>query len=422
MDLYRGTIVYFTDDPKVDAGNTVIFEDGILFVEDGLVKKTGHFKDYSFKESEYTDYTGKIICPGFIDTHLHYPQTAMIASYGKQLLEWLEKYAFPEERKFENKEYSDKIAKFFIDELIKNGTTTALVMPTVHKSSVDSIFSAALKKDMRLISGKVMMDRNAPPYLLDTAESSYDDSKELIKKWHKNGRCLYAVTPRFAPTSTEKQLEKASLLLDEFDDLYLHSHVAENVDEVNWVKELFKDDKTYQSVYDRHSLMGERSVYAHAIYLEDDDYKLVADRGSSISFCPTSNLFIGSGLFNMHKYMEFNFRLGIGTDVGGGTSFSMLKTLAEAYKVSQLQKYSLSPLQSFYLATMGGAKALYLEDKIGSFKEGMEADFIVLDPMATDIMKLRSENTNSVEERLFVLMMLGDDRSITSTYIMGKKV
>ncbi|MCP3923610.1 MAG: guanine deaminase [Desulfobacterales bacterium] len=420
--VFRGTIVYFTGDPSIDEAHTKIYEDGVLVVEDGLIKEAGDFTTSPYKNEEYTDYSGKIICPGFIDTHLHYPQTGMIASYGEQLLEWLQKYAFPEEKKFEDKGYSDKVSAFFLNELLKNGTTTALVMPTVHKSSVDSFFEEALKRNMRVISGKVMMDRNAPSYLLDTEKSSYDDSKELIKKWHKKERLLYAVTPRFAPTSTDKQLEKASELLDEFDGLYMHSHVAENRDEVKWVKELFPKDKSYQSIYDRFGLMRERSIFAHAIYLSDDDYKMMNEKGSSISFCPTSNLFIGSGLFDLNKYKKFDFRLGIGTDVGGGTSFSILKTLAEAYKVSQLNKYSLSPLQSFYFATLGGAKSLYLDDKIGSFESGKEADFIVLDPNATDLMKMRAENAESIIDILFILMILGDERNVNSTYLMGQKV
>ena len=265
--------------------------------------------------------------PGFIDTHNHYPQTEMIASYGAQLLEWLEKYTFPTESKFSNRDFADGIAEFFCDELLRNGTTTAGVFATVHPESVDAIFSAAQNRDMRLISGKVMMDRNAPDFICDTAETSYEQSAELIKRWHGKGRALYGVTPRFAPTSTPEQLEAAGQLLKEHSGLYLQSHVAENHDEVAWVKKLFPERRSYLDVYEHFGLLGERAVYAHCIHLDEVDRERMADSGAAMAFCPTSNLFLGSGLFDLNAAQAENIRVGVATDVGGGTSFSMLQTL-----------------------------------------------------------------------------------------------
>ncbi len=424
---FRGSILHFLENPAyVEEENSFdYFEDGLLYIENGFVKKCGSFETVSEllpKGVEIKDYTGKLIMPGFIDTHIHFPQTDIIASYGKKLMEWLETYTFPEEKKFKDKNHSDNVADFFLDELLRNGTTTALVLGTVHKESVEALFEKAQERNQRIIAGKVMMDRNCPEYLQDSPESGYMESKELIEKFHKKGRNLYAVTPRFAPTSTDEQLKKAGELLKEYDGLYLHTHVAENPDEIEFVKELFPDNRSYQDVYDQFELMGKRSVFAHAIYLDDKDFQRFSETGSAISFCPTSNLFLGSGLFNLKKSIEYNINVGIGTDVGGGTTFSMLKTLSEAYKVCQLSGYNLSAYQGFYLATLGGAKSLSIDDKTGNFEPGKEADFIVIDFKSTPLMKRRMENTKDIIEKLFALMMMGDDRSVFETYVMGKSV
>jgi guanine deaminase len=419
----RASFLHFLGDPDQRADACETIEDGLLILKQGKVIALGEacdWLDYLPDGIELHDYTGKLIMPGFIDTHTHYPQTDIIASYGAQLLEWLEKYTFPTERQFSDREFADGVAEFFCDELLRNGTTTSAVFATIHPESVDAIFCAAQKRDMRLIAGKVMMDRNAPDYLCDTAESSYAQSAELIERWHQKGRSLYAVTPRFAPTSSEQQLEAAGQLLKDYPGLYLQSHVAENHAEVAWVAKLFPDRRSYLDVYDHYGLLAERTVYGHCIHLDETDRRRMAETGAAIAFCPTSNLFLGSGLFSIADAQSQNIRVGVATDVGGGTSFSMLQTLNEAYKVSQMAGQTLTAMKAFYLATLGGAKSLYLDEKLGNFEVGKEADFVVLDLAATPIMKRRMAKADSIADRLFALMMLGDDRAVYSTHVMGQ--
>ena len=297
--------------------------------------------------------------------------------------------------------------------------TTAMVFATVHPQSVDAFFDAARERGARMIAGKVMMDRNCPEFMRDTAQSSYDDSKALIARWHGRDRLLYAVTPRFAPTSSERQLELAGRLLDEHPGVYLQTHVAESRAEVAWAAELFPWSRSYLDVYDHFGLVRERAVFAHCIHLDDADRARMGASGAAMSFCPTSNLFLGSGLFDADAARRHGVRLGLGTDVGGGTSFSMLRTQDEAYKVAQLRGSPMTPLSAFYHATLGGARSLYLDDRIGNFSRGKEGDFIVLDPAATPLLARRMKNAPTLPERLFVLMMLGDDRVVAATYLMG---
>ncbi len=419
----RADFLHFLDDPDTQDKAWEYIEDGLLLLNQGKVVELDSCNNRLVNlpdDIKLFDYSGKLIVPGFIDTHTHYPQSEMIASYGAQLLEWLEKYTFPTEAKFGDRAFADNIAEFYCDELLRNGTTTSGVFATIHPESVDAIFCAAQKRDMRLISGKVMMDRNAPDFICDTVESSYRQSVELIRRWHGNGRSLYGVTPRFAPTSSEAQLEAAGQLLKEFPGLYLQSHVAENHDEVAWVKKLFPERRSYLDVYDHYGLLGERSVYAHCIYLDKTDRERMADSGAAMAFCPTSNLFLGSGLFDLEEAGRNNVRVGIATDVGGGTSFSMLQTLNEAYKVSQMAGQTLSPMKAFYLATLGGAKSIYLEHILGNFKPGKEADFVVLDLAATPLMQRRMAQSDSISDSMFALLMLGDDRSVHATHVMGQ--
>ncbi len=419
----RADYLHFLDDPDTQDKAWEYIEDGLLLLNQGKVVELDSCNNRLVNlpdDIKLFDYSGKLIVPGFIDTHTHYPQSEMIASYGAQLLEWLEKYTFPTEAKFGDRAFADNIAEFYCDELLRNGTTTSGVFATIHPESVDAIFCAAQKRDMRLISGKVMMDRNAPDFICDTVESSYRQSVELIKRWHGNGRSLYGVTPRFAPTSSEAQLEAAGQLLKEFPGLYLQSHVAENHDEVAWVKKLFPERRSYLDVYDHYGLLGERSVYAHCIHLDKTDRERMADSGAAMAFCPTSNLFLGSGLFDLEEAGRNNVRVGIATDVGGGTSFSMLQTLNEAYKVSQMAGQTLSPMKAFYLATLGGAKSIYLEHILGNFKPGKEADFVVLDLAATPLMQRRMAQSDSISDSMFALLMLGDDRSVHATHVMGQ--
>ena len=419
----RADFLHFLDDPDAHDKAWEYIEDGLLLLNQGKVVALDNCNNRHSQLADdvnFFDYSGKLIMPGFIDTHTHYPQTEMIASYGAQLLEWLERYTFPTESKFSDRSLADNIAEFYCDELLRNGTTSSGVFATIHPESVDAIFSAAQKRDMRLISGKVMMDRNAPEFICDTAESSYRQSVELINRWHGNGRALYGVTPRFAPTSSEAQLEVAGQILKEFPGLYLQSHVAENHDEVAWVKKLFPERRSYLDVYDHYGLLGERSVYAHCIHLDKADRERMADSGAAMAFCPTSNLFLGSGLFDLDEAERNEVRVGIATDVGGGTSFSMLQTLNEAYKVCQMAGQTLSPMKAFYLATLGGARSLYLDQTLGNFETGKEADFVVLDLEATPLMQRRMAQSNSISDSMFALMMLGDDRCVHATHVMGQ--
>lgn len=435
LQAFRGEILHFLDDPaKFDgqkSGQGSIdssyeyFADGLLVVENGHVETLGNARELLSelpKDIPVTHYQNGLITPGFIDTHIHYPQTEMIGAFGEQLLEWLESYTFPTEKQFSDHGYAAERSEFFLDQLLSNGTTTALVFGTVHPESVDAFFEVSEAKNLRMICGKVLMDRHAPDYLTDTAESGYRDSKALIEKWHGRGRLQYAVTPRFAPTCSNEQLCKAGELLKEYPDVYMHTHLSENSNEVVWVQELFPDSDHYLNVYDEHGLLGRRSVFAHGIHLCEDECQRLADNQSAVAFCPTSNLFLGSGLFNLKQAEEFGYNVGLGTDIGAGTSFSLLQTMNEAYKVQQLRGEKLTQLKSFYLATLGGAKALDLQDKIGNFAPGKEADFVVLDYHATPLMKLRMQHCKDLLEKLFVFSILGDDRAIHATHIMGQRV
>ncbi len=424
---YRAAILHSIADPAevgIEASYEY-FEDGLLVVEDGKITALGNATDLLTTlaaDTDITFYSDALITPGFIDTHIHFPQTGMIGAYGEQLLDWLNTYTFPCESQFADPTHADKVADIFLKELLRNGTTTALVFGSVHPQSVEALFEAAQRLDLRLIAGKVMMDRNAPDYLTDTPESSYADSKALIERWHGQGRLLYAVTPRFAPTSTPEQLTLAGKLLSEYPDVYLHTHISENLQEIEWVKSLFPERKGYLDVYDHYQLLGERSVFAHGVHLCDEECARLAETGSAVAFCPTSNLFLGSGLFNLPMAEKHKLNVGLGTDVGAGTSFSLLNTLNEAYKVMQLQGIRLNPFKSLYLATLGGARALRLEDKIGTLKPGTDADFVVLDYNATPLMSYRIQQSKDIAETLFVLMTLGDDRTVEETYAAGNLV
>jgi guanine deaminase len=425
VHAFRGEILHFVGDPA-DQGEAAHrhHADGVLLVRDGLVEQAGPASELLPRldaATTVTDYRGKLILPGFVDTHIHFAQTDIIASYGEQLLQWLETYTYPTEQRFGDPAHAAEVAGFFADELLRNGTTTAMVFGTVHPAAADAIFSAAQRRGMRMIAGKSLMDRNCPEGVRDTAQSGFEQCEALIARWHGVDRLSYAVTPRFAPTSTERQLELCGRLLDDHPGVYLQSHVAENSDEIRWVAELFPWSRSYLDVYDHFGLLRERAVYAHCIHLDAADRARMGATGAAMSFCPTSNLFLGSGLFDAAAAREHGVRVGLGTDVGGGTSFSMLRTLDEAYKVLAMAGQKLAPMRAFHLATLGGARALRLEDRIGSFEPGREADFIVLDPNATPLMARRMAGAASLPERLFVYMMLGDDRAVAAVHLMGRK-
>ena len=425
LKVFRAEILHFLDDPATQEEHKSYqyFPDGILIVKNGHVEAVGHFKDLMQTlpvDLTVVHYSDSLILPGFVDCHVHYPQTEMVAAYGEQLLEWLENYTFPTERQFSDPDKAARIAKIFLDELLRNGTTTALTIPTVHTQSVNAFFNAAEARQMRMICGKVLMDRNAPDYLLDTPERGYQESKKLIEQWHGKGRLRYALTPRFAPTSSNEQLAKASQLLREYPDIYMHTHLAENLAEIKWVEKLFPQCSGYLDVYNHFGLLGKRSIFAHCIHLNNEEFELLHKTESKIAFCPTSNLFLGSGLFNLSRAEAQKVTVGLATDIGAGTSFSLLQTIHEAYKIQQLRGDQLSPLKSFYLATLGGARTLDLDSKIGNFEQGKEADFVVLDYKSTPLSALRSQSCTQLMDKLFALAILGDDRAVKATYVLGK--
>jgi guanine deaminase len=425
-EAYRASLLHCLADPGEGAESSALeyFEDGLLFVENGVVVEAGDASTLMPQLSDdvvVTDFSGKIIVPGFIDCHVHFPQLDIIASYGEQLLDWLNRYAYPAEARFADEAYAREIANVFLDVLLRNGTTTALVFGTVHAHSADAILEAAEARGMRLIAGKVLMDTNCPDALQDTAESAYADSKALIERWHGKGRLGYAITPRFALTSSEEQLTAAGQLASEYPDVWIHTHLAENKAEVEEIARQFPESRSYLDVYDQHGLLRERAVFAHCLHMDDEDRSCMAAKGGAAAFCPTSNLFLGSGLFDLRAMRGANVRVGLGTDVGGGTSLSLLTTASEAYKVLHLQDQALPATRALYLATLGAAEALYLDDKVGNFKPGKEADFVVLDPAGSSLSERRTRVATSIEEALFAITMLADDRHVAATYIAGTR-
>jgi guanine deaminase len=425
IKLLRGRTLWFIADPA-EEGDLAhrYFEDGAILVENGLVREAGEAGAILASLPSGTpveDQRPHLIMPGFIDPHIHFPQTQVIASYGQQLLEWLNKYTFVEEQKFSDPAHCARNARFFFDELLRNGTTTAVAFCSVHTQSVDAFFQESERRNMLMLAGKVMMDRNAPEGLRDTPQRGYDEAKALIGKWHGRGRQLYAIAPRFAITSSEAQLEAAGALAREHPNCHIETHLSENQAEIALVRELFPWSRDYTDVYDRHGLIGPRTLLGHCIHLSARERSVLAEKGSVAVFCPTSNLFIGSGLFDWHATRAAGLRIGLATDVGGGTSYSMLQTAAEAYKVLQLQRQNLPALRAFHAMTRGNAMALGLEERIGSFEQGRACDAVVLDAGATPAMRYRMETVRTLEEELFVLMTLGSTRNVVGTYVMGEK-
>jgi guanine deaminase len=406
-----------------DAGSYRYLDDGIILVRDGKVDAVGPAAELTPRlpaGAPAEHFPHALIMPGFIDPHIHYPQTQVIASYGAQLLEWLEKYTFVEEQKFADPQHAARNAEFFLDELARNGTTTAVAYCTAHPGSAEALFAAAHKRNVGMIAGNAVMNRNAPPGLLAPGPTAIADSRDLIHRWHGKGRQRYAVTPRFAITSTEEQLAELGALLAEFPTVLMQTHLAENLDEIAAVKRTFPNDPSYTAVYGRFGLLGPRSLLGHCIHLGKDEIALLRDTRSVAVFCPTSNLFIGSGLFDYDGLAAAGVRIALATDVGGGTSYSMLRTAAEAYKVMQLRGQNLPALAAFDLMTRGNAAALGIENEIGAITPGAFADLVVLDARSTPAMAHRMETVRDLEEELFVLMTLGDDRAVRQTYIAGE--
>jgi guanine deaminase len=430
LTAVRGPTLTFTGDPFEDGlERTMVYEsDAIIAIADGRITHFGPAETVRSqlpRGTELDDYgSDSLILAGFVDCHVHYSQTEIIGARGRQLLDWLDRYTYAAEQKYADKAHAAEAARVYLRESLRNGVTTAAVYATVHPQSVDAFFEQAEPLGVRMIAGKVLMNRNAPPPLLDTTRIGYDDSKALIEKWHGRGRLLYAITPRFAATSTPDQLEVCGALKAEFPDCFVQSHVSENRGELAWVKELFPQRSGYLDVYAHHGLLGRRAIYAHGIHLTEEELQLAHETGTAIAHCPTSNLFLGSGCFPLGnaKKKARPVRVGLGTDVGAGTSFSMLQTLGEAYKVAQLGGYPLAAGHALYLATRGGAEALYLEDAIGSIAPGMEADLAVLDLKSTPLITYRMKHARDLDEALFIQVTLGDDRAVRATYVAGKRV
>ncbi|MDQ6802242.1 MAG: guanine deaminase [Acidobacteriota bacterium] len=422
MKLFRARIFTPIADPfRSDPAKSYLFyDDGYLAVEASRIVGIGSWDRHP--DGEIVD-LGRhaLITPGFFDTHLHAPQLEMIGSYGGHLLEWLNRYTFPTEAKFSDPKYAATIARAFFDELLHNGTLCALIFSTIHFEATDIFFAEAERRGFRGIIGKAMMDRNAPDALLEKAHESYEQSRELLLKWHNRGLLRYAITPRFAPTSTPELLQRAGDLKREFPDAYVHTHISENKSEVTWVHELFPEAE-YADVYDHHGLLGDRTVLAHGVHLTEEELDLLARRGTRISHCPNSNLFLGSGLFRLHHTRDAGVIVGLGTDIGAGTTPSMFTAMADAYKVQQVQGVSLSPFELWYLATLGGAHALSLDGESGSLEAGKSADFLVLNLHATPLISLRSDRAANIEDLLAGLIFMGDDRLVQTATIAGREV
>jgi guanine deaminase len=421
--LLRGRVLRFVDEPQgIDDHAACRYDaDGAILVRGGHVAAIGPAAEVlpQAGDAEVVDHRPHLLMPGFIDTHIHFPQAQVIASWGAQLLDWLNTYTFPAEAKFADPDHAARIAARFLDELLRHGTTTAVAYCSVHRASADAFFAEAAARNLRMIAGKVMMDRNAPAGVTDTPQSGYDHSKALIAKWHGTGRAGYAITPRFAITSTPAQMEMAGALAAEHPDAWVQTHLSENHDEIAFTASLYPQARDYLDVYERYGLLGRRSLFGHCIHLKPREIAAMAETGSVAVFCPTSNLFLGSGLFDDAGLAAAGVRRAIATDVGGGTSYSMLRTLDEGYKVLALRGQKLDPLGAFYRITLGNARALGLEDRIGTLAPGAEADIVVLDSAATPAMALRMQAAASLTEELFVLETLGDDRAVVETYAAG---
>lgn len=421
--LLRGRILSFHREPEngSDTDAYTYLEDGGLLIGDGLIQASGPFEQVAALAPDVpvTDHRPHLMMAGFIDTHIHFPQVQVIGSWGAQLLDWLNNYTFPEETRYASPEHSARMATAFFDQLIANGTTTAVAFCSVHKTSADAFFTEATRRDMRMLGGKVLMDRNAPEGLIDTPQSGYDDTKALISQWHDTGRNGYVISPRFAITSTPDQMEMARTLAQEHPECHIQTHLSENKDEIAYTAELYPQARDYLDVYQSYGLLGDKSLLGHSIHLQPREIDALVETGAHPVFCPTSNLFLGSGLFDNAGLRARGLSNGIATDVGGGTSYSMLQTLNEGYKILQLQNQALHPLQAFHWVTRGNATVLGLEDKIGTLDPETEADIIVLDACGTDAMALRMERVGSLSEELFVLQMMGDDRAIAEVYVAG---
>ncbi|OHX12458.1 guanine deaminase [Chromobacterium sphagni] len=425
----RGDVLTFRGNPfrEAEQDSLVFQRDALVVMENGRIAACGpaaQLLPTLGADAVLAHYPDHLILPGFIDCHVHYPQTEMMAAYGEQLLDWLQHYTFITEQGFADEAHAREVARVFLSEQLRNGVTTSCVFGTVHAGSVDVLFEEAARIDLRILAGKVCMDRHAPDALLDTPLTAYEESRALIRRWHGQGRAEYVITPRFAPTSSHGQLEMLGALAAEFPDVPIQSHIAENLDEIAWVKQLFPDCRDYAGVYQRYGLLRPRAIYGHGIHLSDTELEMFHASGAVLAHCPTSNFFLGSGSLDLRRCVlgDRPVKVGLGSDLGAGTSFSMLQTMNGAYMAAQSHGKPLSAAQAFYLATRGGAEALGIADRVGSVEAGMEADLAVLDLRSTPLLDFRMRYARDLGEAMFVQMMLGDDRAVAATYVAGKRV
>ena len=422
-DLILGQVLTYAADPFIEGVPAArVLTQGAVAVDAGRISAVGEAATLRarYPQARVHNHGSKLISAGFIDAHVHYPQTAIIASWGKRLIDWLNTYTFPEEMRFSDPAYAAEIANRYLDLVLARGTTTVCSYATIHPASVDAIFTAAQSRGMRVFAGKTCMDRNAPEGLRDTAQSAYDDSKRLLEKWHRKDRLSYVITPRFSPTSTPEQLAALGALWREYPDCLMQTHLSEQTDEIAWVKDLFPQSRDYLDTYEAQGLLREGAVYGHAIHLTDREKSRLIEAGASLVHCPTSNTFIGSGLFDMG--LATRLRVGLATDTGGGSNFSMLPTMAAAYEVAQLRGHSLHPAQLWWLATQGSARALRCEDRIGNLAPGMEADLIVVDLASTPAIAQATRRATDLWQQLFPTIMMGDDRAIAEVWVSGKRM
>jgi guanine deaminase len=422
---YRGAVFHLLADPD-DAGPEAVchYDDGVLIVEDGIVVEAAPWSESTLSALggvPVEHFPGKLIVPGFVDAHVHYPQLDVVAAPGGPLLEWLSRYVFPAEERYGHREVAQEAAHFFLDRLLQSGVTSALVFATAHKVSAEALFEEALARNMRILSGKVLMDTNAPPGISDTAETGYMESKALIREWHEKGRLGYAVSPRFALTSSPRQLELAGRLLAEHPGVLLHTHLSENLGEIAAVHRAFPDCPDYLAVYEKFGLVGNRSVFAHAVHLTEAEWGRFGKAGTAVAFCPSANLFLGSGLFDIAAAAKSGAAVALGSDVGAGTSLSPFAVMADAFKVCRMKHHPIDAFRLFYLAGLGAAKALRIDSYVGNFAPGKEADFVVLDAAELPLLARRLAGARKFSEQLFARAILGDERAVARTYVAGRR-
>jgi guanine deaminase len=420
--ILTGQVLSFSRSPFEGDPATAARLDEALVIDSAHIAATGTRADLTsrFPQAVVEDHGAHLLMAGFVDAHVHYPQTAIIASWGKRLIDWLNSYTFPEEMRFCDPDHAAEIARRYLDLTCQNGTTTFCSYCTIHPASVDAIMSEAHSRNQRIVAGKTCMDRNAPDGLRDSAQSAYDDSRALLTRWHGVGRLGYAITPRFSPTSTPDQLDALGALWAENPDCLMQTHLSEQTDEIAWVKELFPSARDYLDTYEAHGLLGANGLYGHAIHLEPRERDRLHEVGAALIHCPTSNTFIGSGLFDMAGLMARGHRVGLATDTGGGSSFSMLRTMAATYEIGQLRGAALHPAQLLWLGTCASAETLRLGDKIGNIAPGMEADLIALDLASTPAIAQRHARATDIWEAVFPTIMMGDDRAISQVWIAGQ--